>query len=1013
MRLSNEDLILLSRLLDEVLELDQQDWAAWLEHLDQRLPHIAPRVRALLARDSDGAHASFLLTLPKHLATLNGPAAAEGAAPRQAGDVVGPYRLQREIGQGGMSSVWSAIRVDAQIKRLVALKLPHVQLSHLRFAERFVRERDILAALTHPNIARLYDAGVSAEGQPYLAMEYVQGEPLTEFCDSHRLAIRARLGIFIQVLNAVQYAHANLVIHRDLKPSNILVTDGENVRLLDFGIAKLLTDGETKDTLLTQFGGRALTPEYASPEQILGQSLTTASDVYSLGVLLFELMTGTRPFRLERGTRAALEEAILNREPQRPSQIKIEPAAAGNRAITPNKLRRALSGDLDTIIVKSLRKHPGDRYATADAFRQDIERHLAGHTIEAKQESFWNRARKFLARNRIAAAGVAGVVLSLITGLAIALWQAGVAREHARIAKDEANTSRAMESFIENIFRANTQNQPDPIAARKTTARELLDVGVKQIDGALNDAPVAKLGVLLTLLNMYDDLGLSDEMLQLARKRVDIARTIYKNNEPELALALTIYANVAERIDLHAVAEPAYLEAEEILDRKRDYKSLARATLETNLGFFYYSTNLRKALLHAEKGVAAYRSFPPSAHISNALQGETYIYNSMGDYANGRRTGEEALAIARSVGAAGNDQLGQIYEGLGFAYAGLEDITAAETNFRRSYDIAAAGLGDAVFDQLEAAGPLGEFLVTTSRVAQGLEILQHAHDLSIALTGTRAASSRPARTLMRHGAALIAEGRLEDGMKSLELADALSTRQGVDPMIELNAQVSDVRAIGLIEMGDYAAAEQLLAKADALHRQSGWQLTPYNNRNVAGHTRLLLVTGRADEAEQALRGFWVGSALPVAARPRLELMVLQAELTLAQGNVPGALDLAMRARSIIAASPNRRYLKIWELRASLAAGKAKLAAALPQDAQTLLSTALDLGGEVLDTSQSPLLADAQIALAECWLDLGQRHRAAVLLTAAQSIHATHKALGEHYKKPLRRLRARMAGSQMS
>jgi eukaryotic-like serine/threonine-protein kinase len=967
MPLSNDELLLLSRLLDEVLELNDAESAMWLEDLDERLPHIAPRVRELLRSNAPATHAPFLATLPKLTALPGEGDPAESARPLQQGDVVGPYRLLREIGQGGMSAVWSAIRVDAQIKRPVALKLPHVQISHLRFAERFARERDILATLTHPHIARLYDAGVSADGQPYLAMEFIEGLPLSEFCDSRRSPIRLRIGLFLQVLSAVQFAHANLVIHRDLKPSNILVTADESVQLLDFGIAKLLTDGATKDTLLTEFGGRALTPEYASPEQIAGQSLTTASDVYSLGVVLFELMTGSRPYRLERNSRGALEEAIVNIDPLRPSLCKVEPAAAENRATTLRKLRRALSGDLDTIILKSLKKHPGDRYATADAFRQDIERCLAGHAIEAKQDSLWYRSRKFLARNRIAVGGVAIIMLSLMTGLALALWQAGVARQQARIAESEAHTAQAMESFIENIFRANTQNQSDPIAARKTTARELLDVGAGQIDAALNDAPAAKLGMLQTLINMYDDLGLTDKMMDLARKRVALARRVYGKNDPQLALALTTFANIAERTDLHSVSEPAYLEAESILERIHDDSSEARAVLETNLGFFYYSTNLAKALYHAHIGVNAYRSFPPGHHLSNALVGESYIYNSLGDYANAKNAAEEALAIASAVGTEANDQLSEIHEGLGYAYAGLEDIVAAERNFRRSAQISAAGFGDAIFDQLESAGPLGDFLLATSRVHEGIEILRQAHDLAATLTGVRAASSHPARTLMRYGAALITAGRLEDGLKSLEQAETMSMRQGVDPMIELNAQVLDARAIGLIELGEFALAQQLLVKADDLHRQSGEQVTPYTNRYAAAHARLLMLAGRVSEAAKALEGFWVGAALPDAARPRLEYLVLQAELALAQGNLPSAVSDAAKVRSLITDSPNRPYLKMWELRASLIEGKAKLLSGLPKDARPLLSAAVELGEEILDTGQSPLLADARIALAECWL----------------------------------------------
>lgn len=1009
MPVSNQDLLLLSALLDEVLELDEPARTRWLNELDERMPHLSPRVREMLSRDSDTADPTLLGTLPK-LTSLPGDPPMPSAASFREGDEIGPYRLLREIGQGGMSVVWSAVRLDAQIKRPVALKLPFVQMSHSRFADRFTRERDILAALTHPNIARLYDAGVSADGQPFLAMEFVEGLPLTEYCDSQGLSVRARITLFTQVLNAVQFAHANLVIHRDLKPSNILVSVSGNVQLLDFGIAKLLTDGETKDTLLTQFGGRALTPEYASPEQLLGLPLTTASDVYSLGVLLFELVTGTRPYRLERNTRGALEEAVLNSEPQRPSTCKMPELVAEQRATTLPKLRRSLNGDLDTILLKSLKKRPEERYASADAFRQDIERYLSGHAIDAKQDSYGYRARKFVVRNRVAVAAGTLISISLLSGLALALWQAGVARQQARIAQDEARTSKAMETFIENIFRANTQNQADPAAARKTTARELLDVGAAQLDSALNETPQAKLGMMNTLISMYDDLGVSDKMMEIARKRLELARKVYGKNDPQLAMSLSTFANIAERLDLHAVSEPAYLEAEQILDKNGDDHSEARALLESALGYFYYSTNLSKALYHAHKGVIAYRAFPPSNHLANALLGEFYIEIALGDYVNAKRIGEQALALANSLGVEANDQLGEIYEGLGYADAGLEDIEAAERNFHRSLDISSAGLGDAVFDQLESAGPLGDFLVATSRVTEGLEVLQRARDLALTITGARAASSRPVRTLMRYGAALLGAGRIEDGLQALDQGEAMSRRQSDDPMTELNAQILDVRALGLIEQGDLTRAERLLAKADDMHGQSGEHMTPYGNRNIAAFVRLFLLSGRNTEAARILDRYWVGADLPEAARPRLEKKVLQAELAAAQGNMAAAADLAADIRMLIQGSPNRRYLRNWEFRASLVEGRAKMSLHSTDEAQHLLSSSVDLGAELFDAALSPVLADAQLALAECWIAMGQRNRAAPLVGSARSIHARHPLLGEHYQAPLRRMERLLKGS---
>jgi serine/threonine-protein kinase len=291
-------------------------------------------LRALLARRASAETDDILGTLPKFTLAADAADQARSVASVVDGEIVGAYRLVREIGHGGMSTVWLAVRTDEQIKRPVALKLPHIHLNRQQFADRFARERDILAELTHPNIARLYDAGVTEAGQPFLAIEYIDGMPVTEYCDRRRLPIRARIDLFLQILGAVQYAHSHLVIHRDLKPSNILAAQDGRVTLLDFGIAKLIPEGPASETQLTLLGGRALTPDYASPEQIAGEPLSTSSDVYSLGVVLYELLTGVRPYRLKRDSRGALEDAILSVDPLRPGQAAFDAPHAVRRAIS-------------------------------------------------------------------------------------------------------------------------------------------------------------------------------------------------------------------------------------------------------------------------------------------------------------------------------------------------------------------------------------------------------------------------------------------------------------------------------------------------------------------------------------------------------------------------------------------------------------------------------------------------------------------------------------------------------
>ena len=356
-----------------------------------------------------------------------------------------------------MGSVWLAERVDGLFARRVALKLVHQALMGRVMVERVSREREILASLNHPNIARLLDAGFSEDGQPYLALEYVEGTPFTSYCDNRSLSISERLKLFQQVLTAVEYAHARLVIHRDLKPSNILVTEDGQVQLLDFGIAKFLIEGEARETALTLLGGRALTPDYAAPEQITGAPITTAADVYALGVMLYELLTGERPYRLKRNSRGALEEAILQAEPMSPSRVAPSEAAASARGTTIKKLSRALKGDLDTIATKALKKSPAERYATANAFGEDILRFLSGEMVLARRDSLAYVALKFARRHRVAIAITGILILTLAGGLATTTYEARVAsaqRDAALQAQLRSLTQTAAARLSDSDFAA-------------------------------------------------------------------------------------------------------------------------------------------------------------------------------------------------------------------------------------------------------------------------------------------------------------------------------------------------------------------------------------------------------------------------------------------------------------------------------------------------------------------------------------------------------------------------------
>ena len=412
MRLTIQQMALMSRLLDEALPLDEAARRRWLAQLSPEYQDLAQALRAALLPDATkSAEIQGFLRRPTDLEEVD----AAGAL--QAGANVGPYVLLRSLGQGGMAEVWLAQRADGAFKREVALKLPLLSQLRQDLAQRFAVERDILASLEHPNIARLYDAGNDSGGRPYLAMEYIQGQPLTDWCDAQSLGLSVRLKLFLQVLEAVRFAHEKQVIHRDLKPSNILVTRAAQVRLLDFGVAKLLEAVETHQTSITSVYGRALTPDYASPELLRGDPVDARSDVYALGVLLYELLTGVRPYRLKNAASLGLlDRAIGTLEIIKPSMLNsLVPGADRNSATVP--WTRQLRGDLDAIVLKALDKEPSKRYQSAADFAADIECYLARKPIRARPPRITDRLYKFALRNRpavvVAAMALAAMILTV------------------------------------------------------------------------------------------------------------------------------------------------------------------------------------------------------------------------------------------------------------------------------------------------------------------------------------------------------------------------------------------------------------------------------------------------------------------------------------------------------------------------------------------------------------------------------------------------------------------------
>jgi serine/threonine-protein kinase len=478
----------------------------------------------------------------------------------EVGPRVGPYRILRQLGHGGMGLVSLAVRDDDAYRKRVAIKVASGHAGHER--NRFLQERRILAALDHPSIARLLDGGTTESGHPYLVMEYVEGEPIDLYCDRHGLEVRARLSLFRQVCEAVHYAHQSLIVHRDLKPANILVTASGEPKLLDFGIAKLLAPDLVDAPPLTGTGAIPMTLEYASPEQIRGGLVTTATDVYSLGIVLYELLVGRPPFRLREHSAVELLRLIGEVEPDAPSTALLKTSdptpdrIARDRGLDPAGLRRQLRGDLDNIVMKAIRKVPSGRYTSAHQLAEDIHRYLAGEPILARAPTLGYVARKFVGKHRV---GVAAAAAFVVLAAGFTVKQARLTSELAEerdLARQDAAMAQRTTTFLQDLFRA-----ADPAKADSITARELLDRAVEHARLELEDEPPVEATLFDTLGGVYASLGLYDKATPLLEDALKIRQLSFGAESLEAAASLQTLGDVQRERALYAAAEASLREA--------------------------------------------------------------------------------------------------------------------------------------------------------------------------------------------------------------------------------------------------------------------------------------------------------------------------------------------------------------------------------------------------------------------------------------------------------------------
>lgn len=600
------------------------------------------------------------------------------------GTQVGGWRLLRLLGSGGMGHVYLAERVG-DFQQRGALKLIRAGVDSGEFLRRFAQERQILASLNHPGIARLLDGGRDAQGRPYLVMEYVEGEPLDRYCDSRQLDIEQRLALFIRIGAAVAHAHRHLIVHRDLKPANIVVTPGGEVKLLDFGIAKVLADAEAPLSPLTHTMAQMFTPAYAAPEQIRSQPVATTTDVYQLGLLLYELLTGQRAQAITDTSAVALERAICEIEPPRPSQrVGDDRALATARHSTPAALRRKLRGDLDTIVLKALRKTPERRYASAAALVEDIERWQQGQPIRARPETFGYRAAKFMRRHPFGVATAATGLALLIAYAVTVTMQAGtIARERDR-AQAEAAKARQVKALVLRLFEG---ADPEHSGGAQLSARELLDRGWTGIETELRGQPEVRIELLDTLGEAYRQLGQYDRAAQMFDQSLTAARALRPGQPLLLARALRSQGRLQDDQGNYDDALPLLREA---LTRYRQTLGELHAEVATTL------SDLGMVQSHRNDFPAAERDYRDALAMRRRLFGEAHadtadslnelgsVLRRKGDSAAAEPVLAQALALRRKLLPATHPQVARNLSDLALVRSHLGEYDSAEALYREA-----------------------------------------------------------------------------------------------------------------------------------------------------------------------------------------------------------------------------------------------------------------------------------------------------------------------------------------
>jgi serine/threonine protein kinase len=769
------------------------------------------------------------------------------------GTVIGHYRIVDTLGRGGMGQVLLAERADDQFRHKVAIKLVRSGLLSKQVQGRLKIERQILAALDHPNIARLLDGGTTSSGVPYIVMEFIDGRPIDKYCDDNRLTIRQRLELFRQVCSAVHYAHQNLIVHRDLKPSNILVTTDGIPKLLDFGIAKLLDTRQFAQTMaVTHFDSRLLTPDHASPEQVRGDPITTASDTYVLGVLLYELLTGRKPI-LARGDRLSELERVICEEPalpldyglraseQLPSEFLQEICA--QRSTTPARLRKELRGELHNIVAMALRKEPDRRYPSVERFSADIGRYLEGMPVTARRDTWSYRAKKFVGRHSLA---VGAAVLATV---ALASFAIVTSIQAKRIDEERAHAEE-VSSFLIDVF-----EQADPERARgeQMTVEEVLDSASQQLSRELVAQPTARARLLATLGTVYGNLGNFTDAEQALRTSLEVRLKMYSADDPAVADAQRRLGSVLTERQQRAEANELLEAALRTYKAKLGSKSKEVATTLHNLArlrqvqerFGESSSMYGEAVAILESDSSARFS-----DLALTLNDWALLLSYQNDFAGAERIYRRVLTLATNRLGSNHPHIAQSTHNLAVALDRQGKVAEAEPLYAESIAQYRKVFGNNHPQTVIALANYGRFLQKKPNYTEAEQVLRETVVLQTEIYG--AAHSRTAYSRVNLGLLYIETGRAAEAENELKAAlDIYAATLPRDHQYVGAASLGLGRA--LIELKRPAEATQALQRAEQIATLQYSKSSPALAAINAAQGGALVAQNQLQDAEPLLR----------------------------------------------------------------------------------------------------------------------------------------------------------------